>query len=171
MEFVKRAVATLIAWTVKNRYLLFSLRLVLGTILVVAAIGKLPQQAELVDLVKSLAILPQPWAHYYAVALPWAELVVGVVLILGLFSRLAAGVSILMTASFIVANVKTIVTSTYNPTCGCFGQIVETPSWVALTIDSVMIVMALMILFHSGEFLSIDSWLARRKAGAGTEKH
>lgn len=147
-----------------GRRFAFGLRLVLGATLLMAGLEKLPNGAGLVDLVSSLAILPQPWAHYYAVALPWAEVIIGSCLILGLFSTLMAGAGIAMLLTFLVANAKSLTVNLHYSNCGCFGQIVEIPGWVALTLDSIMIGMALLILFRSGESLSVDSWLVRCKS-------
>jgi uncharacterized membrane protein YphA (DoxX/SURF4 family) len=148
-----------------NRYTLLSVRLILGTILILAAVGKIPEQARFVDVVTSYGLLPWSLARAYGSILPWLELTLGACLVLGFLTRLAAGTGILMIISFIVAN-GTAVYSRDIMECGCFGLIYEGTGYLtfiktsdALVIDIVMVAMALAILFYGGGRWSLDSLL------------
>ena len=146
-----------------NRYTLLGIRLILGTILILAAVGKIPEQARFVDIVTQYGLLPWSLARAYGSILPWLELTLGICLVLGFLTRLAAGTSILMIISFIVAN-GTAVYSRDVMECGCFGLLYEGTGYLtfiktsdALVIDIVMIVVAFIILFYSGGRWSLDS--------------
>jgi len=92
------------------------------------------------------------------------EVVVGSFLLLGLLSRLAAGIGILTALSCIIAN-SIILYRCVNMECGCFGEmggVLLTRD--ALLIDFALLIMALQILVHKGEFLSLDSIIFRRKS-------
>ena len=152
------------AWNAfRNRYLSFGLRLILGATFIAAGAGKLPMRDDFVYVVIGYHVLPDAMAQSYAIALPWVEIVIGAFLILGLFSRIASGVGILTVLSFIIAN--TIVLSRgLNPSCDCLGWLASLQTRDALIIDFVLLIMAVQILLHKGDFLSLDSRFFRRKA-------
>jgi len=133
-------------------------RLVLGTILIMAALGRLPEGARFVDVVTGYGLLPRDVARAYGSVLPWLELAVGLCLVMGLLSRLAAGASIMMVISFIVANGTSVFGYEYwyDESCGCFGFFLMKTS-DALIVDVVMTAMALIILLNGGGFLSLGS--------------
>jgi uncharacterized membrane protein YphA (DoxX/SURF4 family) len=152
-----------------NRWLIFGLRLALGGIFVTSSIGKLQAQAAFTDAVLSYEILPHSLADLYASTIPWAELFIGCALVLGIFSLFASALSIPLVVSFAIANIY----SFFHPvgeTCGeCFGVLLQLSHPVALTIDVVMLLMAVLLVFHKNEteFLGMGPWLS--KLGLGLE--
>lgn len=139
-----------------NRYVLLVARVLLGAIFILAAAGKLPEQAEFVDVVTDRGLLPTGLAIAYGFALPWVELFVGICLVTGLVSRLSAGISLLMIISFIIAN----GTGVYEwESCECFGgdSFILLQKSDALIMDAVMSVLALLILVYGAGIWSIDS--------------
>jgi len=149
----------------RNRYLSFVFRIGLGVIFIISGAGKLPEGAAFVDQVEEANILPHALAWVYGAALPYVEIVIGALLILGLLSRFAAGIGGLAALSFIIGNSTRLYRGLYGE-CGCFGNI----AWLqfstrdALIIDFVLLILALQILIHKGEFLSVDSRIFRKKA-------
>jgi len=101
-------------------------------------------------------------ARFYGATLPWLEVIIGALLILGLFSRFASAIGSLVAFSFIVAN-SVVLYRGLNLECGCFGDLAVLRSRDALIIDIVVLIMALQILLRKGEFLSLDSKIFRRK--------
>jgi len=153
----------------RNRYLSFVFRIVVGVVFIISGAGKLPEGATFVDQVEEANILPHALAWVYGAALPYVEIVIGALLILGLLSRFAAGIGGLAALSFIIGNSTRLYRGLYGE-CGCFGNI----AWLqfstrdALIIDFVLLILALQILVHKGEFLSLDSKIFRRKpSGSG----
>ena len=144
-----------------SRYLTFGLRLALGAILIVASISKLTNSAEFVDVVIERDILPSSIAEIYASILPWAEVVIGGLLILGFLRRFAAGTSILIVISFIIANGITLYRG-INAECDCFGDVWIMQGRDALIIDILMLIAAIQILFQKTDFLALSK--ARRKS-------
>lgn len=156
---------------IDNRWLIFGLRLVLGGIFIAASIGKLQYQTEFINMVIGYGILPDSLANAYGLIVPWVELFIGCSLVLGIFPRCNSAVSILLTISFAVASTYRLV----NPVgggCGCFGEFITLSHPASLSLDVVMLVIALLLLFNAarGEFLSIGSWLRRDNLVAGTRK-
>ena len=79
---------------INNRWLVFSSRLVLGGIFITASISKLQLQTKFVNTVISYGILPDSLAQIYGFTLPWVELFMGCSLVLGLFYRFNAALTI-----------------------------------------------------------------------------
>ena len=153
------------AWeTFRNRYVSLVFRFALGTTLIVAGAGKLPERAEFVSQCQQYDLLPDALARLYGTGLPWVEVTIGASLLLGLLSRLASGIGMLTALSCIIAN-SIILYRGMNMECGCFGEmggVIQTRD--ALLIDFALLIMAFQILLHKGEFLSLDSLIFRRKS-------
>ena len=125
--------------------------------------------AVFVDQVEEANILPHALARVYGTALPYVEIVIGTLLILGLLTRFAAGIGGLAALSFIIGNSIRLYRGLYGE-CGCFGSIasLQFSTRDALIIDFVLLIMAIQIIVHKGEFLSLDSKIFRRKTpGSG----
>jgi uncharacterized membrane protein YphA (DoxX/SURF4 family) len=143
-----------------NRFLGLGFRLALGGILLAVSVGTLPRIGTIATSVSSLNILRGSISYICGIALPWVEFIVGYCLILGLLTKVASGLSILMVVSFISANVVSIA---HGSTVGCPycpGQdlVLSYPS--ALAINVLMLIMAVQLLFHKEKWLSVDSWLS-----------
>ena len=154
------------AWgAFRNRHLSLVFRICLGVVFIVSGAGKLPELTAFVNQVEEADILPHALARAYGTALPYVEIVIGALLILGLLSRFAAGIGGLAALSFIIGNSTRLYRGLYGE-CGCFGTIgsLNLSTRDALIIDFILLIMALQILVHKGEFLSLDSKIFRRKA-------
>ena len=82
------------------------LRVVLGVILIFAALEpvKVFNPAKFVEIVRGMAgsYLPEFFVVAYGYAIPYVELITGVFLVLGLFTRLTGGIVALMFVSYII---------------------------------------------------------------------
>ncbi len=99
---------------------LLCMRLVLGGTMLWAGWEKIPAPIFFVQTVHAYDILPEALATPFAVVVPWIELVIGLALILGLWTRESALVSAVLLGSFGVA----IGINIYRGAeidCGCFG--------------------------------------------------
>jgi uncharacterized membrane protein YphA (DoxX/SURF4 family) len=140
----------------------------LGGVLVVAATLKIadPQQAALA--VQAYQILPVTVAEYVGYGLPLIELGLGVMLIAGFGTRLAAiGAGILMTA--FVVGVASAWARGLSIDCGCFGGGGEVAEGEAtylpvLLRDGFFVVMAGWLVWFPASRLAID---ATGRAGFG----
>ncbi len=140
---------------VKNICLDIGLRLFVGTVFLIAGISKLPMQSEFIEIMMPYKILPLSLAHAYASVLPWLEITIGACLILGLFTRVFSLVSVPIIASFIVANAW-ILSLDPGGGCRCFGEFVTIDYKVALIIDALLLIGALLIFFQQKHFITLD---------------
>lgn len=145
-----------------NNWLVFSVRLILGGCFFAASFGKLQNQSLFINTVMGYGILPDSLARLYGLLLPWAELFVGCALILGIFPVFASSLSVLLTISFSVASIYRL-TSAVQKDCGCFGQLVQLSTPLSLTIDAVMLVIAVWLILGRAktDLLSVGALLRR----------
>ncbi len=136
------------------------MRLALGGTLIVSGLAKLTSGTDFVGVVSSYGMLPQALAELYGSVLPWLELLVGVSLVLGLFTRLAAAAAFCLVVSFTVANVHALVGDTYRSgadLCGCMGTAVPLDHKGALAMDAAMLVAAIPMILFKTRLLSLGS--------------
>jgi len=139
---------------------LLTSRLLLGSILIAASLGKIANPGDFINLVTSYNILPESLAQPFGVFLPWIELIIGSLLILGIFLRLASGISIMLVTSFIIANSYSLFNGA-EASCGCFGGAMPLNYVQSLLIDGTMLLMTVPLLLHRNE-----SWLAVSRSSA-----
>lgn len=143
----------------RHRYLTFALRIGLGGVFVIAGYGKLCDIGVFAGAVQMYEILPDSLATAYGYTLPFVELIIGILLILGIFLRVSAGLSILTTVSFVIAKSITLARGA-NPPCCCLPWF-EMLCSQSLAIDFLMLAAALQILLHRGEFLALGTYISR----------
>jgi len=157
-----------------KRSVILGSSLFLGLTLLVSGSGKLPGQAEFIDALLQSFWTP-PVAYFIGYCLPWVEVALGVLLLIGVFPRIAAGLSLPITAGFMANNSWALSQGIEQfPQCAqCFGIWEE---WLgaisplqALCLDVVLFCLALIILLlHPGGFLTYRPWFVRRKEGEKT---
>ncbi len=98
----------------------FLARVILGGVLVVAGGLKVFKPAVAAGAVAAYKILPTNIAHIVGYALPWLEIAIGILLIVGLSMRLAAVVGAAVMVVFIVAIISVWARGILID-CGCFG--------------------------------------------------
>lgn len=148
----------------------------LGLMLLVAGIGKIPWlsditgdfpgQTEFFDVIFG-PIWPTI-AFFINNILPWVEVVLGMALVLGIFPRLAATLTLPLLAGFMSSNIYAITHGETFGDCGCFGVFERlfgdiTPLQ-ALGMDILLLFFALIIIFwFPAPYLSFQSWFRKRK--------
>ena len=95
-------------------------RLILGVVLIVAGAIKVTSPAVSARAVQAFQILPFDLAGYVGYGLPVVEIAVGLLLVLGLFTRASAVVGGLLMLAFIVGIASAWMRG-LTIDCGCFG--------------------------------------------------
>ena len=96
-------------------------RLVLGVTLVVAGALKVTAPHTSARAVQAYQLLPFDVAAYIGYGLPIVEIIVGVLLVLGLFTRFSAVVGSLLMVAFIIG-IASAWARGLSIDCGCFGN-------------------------------------------------
>ena len=120
------------------------IRVVLGAIFLYAGIIKLKDPWELFALaISSYQILPLKAVELVARTLPWAEVLIGVMLIAGVGLRIAASACSLLLLVFFALMIRAYAKG-MEISCGCFGQ-GEVISWRTLLRDGSMLAGSLVL--------------------------
>jgi uncharacterized membrane protein YphA (DoxX/SURF4 family) len=105
-------------WTPK-RPLYFWIRLALGTVFIVAGADKIFHPLAFAKSIDNYQILPDHLVNLVAVILPWVELVLGSLLIAGIWLPGAIALANLLLATFFAALVFNVARG-LSVDCGCF---------------------------------------------------
>ncbi|WP_435198683.1 DoxX family protein [Janibacter sp. GS2] len=95
-------------------------RLALGITLLVAGGLKLGNPRGSARAVQGYEVLPFEVAAYVGYALPWVEVIIGVLLVLGLFTRVNALLGTLLMVAFVIG-IGQAWARGLTIDCGCFG--------------------------------------------------
>jgi putative oxidoreductase len=136
----------------RSPYLAVAGRLLLGAIFISFALSKIMRPAVFALNVVDYGLMPSWGVNLWALALPWAELVVGLFLVLGIRTRAAATLIAAMNIIFIVGLVDAIFH--HLPiNCGCVGEVGEPVNWWKVTKNAGMLVMCIQIFLYDRFFV------------------
>lgn len=142
-------------------YLQPLLRIVLGFIFLQSGYAKLQHLPEFYEAARNYHVLPPAVSHFYAVMVPWLEIMAGIYLFFGLFTRFAALISSGLLVSFIIA-IAVVLSRGEAINCGCFVGGKESPVDMALLIRDVLLLAASSyLLFTKPCPYSMDGYLSR----------
>ncbi|HEY8285171.1 MAG TPA: MauE/DoxX family redox-associated membrane protein [Chloroflexota bacterium] len=158
----------------RSRYLALAFRLFLAVVFLIAGGSKLAHANLFVDTVKGYKMLPGSLVRPFGLALPWIEVLVGLYLLVGLFTRLAALAAGVFLVIFLFA-LGVQIAHGHTGDCGCVVGI-DNPVITAfiggnnigpwdLIRDSILVLMAAFVALAPRPLLAVDGWLqARREA-------
>lgn len=139
----------------------FTTRLVTGGILLIAGAAKLrAPSSRFLAVILGYDLLPRPIASVTAWGLPWLEVATAVLLIAGLWSRLAAflGFGLLLMFSGAVA---ISLLHGKNQSCGCFDPFTPV-QWRLVYRNLILMALLLPVYAFNGGAWSLDTWLSLR---------
>ena len=123
----------------------FLAQLFLGAVFVVSAVPKIANPRLFIFNVENYKLLPGPLAKAYGWTLPYVELATGVALVLGVQTKLASPVALLMLGSFVIAMV-TAIARKQHVECTCFGLLYrEKVGWSTVLRDAVLAALAVAV--------------------------
>ena len=142
--------------------------IILGLTSVAAAIGKLLSENQLLVFYHLESFLSPTLASLVSHAIPWIELILGLLLITGVMAKLMAIFFSVLILGFIFTNSWLIAHGLAYEPCGCFGIFEKILQGKLSTIDSLVIdigllALVLIILFcYPGRFFDIRPWFLRK---------
>jgi uncharacterized membrane protein YphA (DoxX/SURF4 family) len=95
-------------------------RLTLGVVLILAGALKVTHPAVSARAVRAFQILPFDFAGYVGYALPVVEILIGTLLVVGLYTRVSAVVGGLLMLAFVIG-ISSAWARGLRIECGCFG--------------------------------------------------
>jgi uncharacterized membrane protein YphA (DoxX/SURF4 family) len=139
-------------------------RLLLATVWLTAGFSKLAQDGQSrSEAIEDFHVLPRSAAQMFGIMLPWIELSLGALLLIGMWLPYAAGVSAVLLVLFSLA-ISINLLKGRDVECNCFGQLGQARiSWAAVARNVALLAAALWILLVPSDYFSVDGW----KAGVG----
>lgn len=134
-------------WNFHPVLFLFS-RLILGGIFIYACFDKILHTVAFSKAVYNYQILPDVFINLTAIVLPWLELVLGVILIIGIWMPGAVVISNILLMTFLGASLFNLARG-LDISCGCFSISAmesSTNIWTALR-DVSFLALAAYLLF------------------------
>jgi len=140
--------------------LIWALRVLIGALLVVAGVLKAHDgAAATASSIAGYRILSAALVAPLGVILPYIEIFLGLYLIGGLLTRIAALVACAQFIIFAVA-VGSLVVRRIPADCGCFGSGVQTPpSWGHVALDLVLAALCALIAWRAPGRFALDDRL------------
>ena len=129
----------------QNRWLWFTLRLLIAGIFLFTAVFKIADINGFIDLVIGYGLLPDGPSRLVGWVVPWVELYIGCALILGVFVRLTQVIVIPLMVVFGIVNIYAIVSDSVIM-CGCLGSFLSLPHPVSLTLNCIILVFSLVLI-------------------------
>jgi uncharacterized membrane protein YphA (DoxX/SURF4 family) len=151
--------ATVLPW------LATAARLILGTVWIVAGATKVADLAESVRAVRAYRALPEWVVPVVGAGLPFLEIALGLLLVVGFSVRFGAIVSAALLAVFIAGIVSASVRG-LQIDCGCFGGGGElgageqTRYGAEIARDVGLLALAGLLAWRPASRFSIDSWIS-----------
>jgi len=143
---------------ISKHHFLVAARVILGGVLLFAGILKLPHIATLIWEIEQYQILPEFLVKPYGYILPFAEIILGLLVVSGVFTRASASVSGLLVASFTIAKLSAEIRGLGIDVCPCFGPAIPLFFVPGLAIDGLLLISAVLLIVVRSEYLSLSIW-------------
>ncbi|MCK5405811.1 MAG: DoxX family membrane protein [Candidatus Krumholzibacteria bacterium] len=146
-----------------NKVFIFALRIVLGGMFIYSSTHKIWSPEEFAIAIRSYELLPVGLTNLFALLIAWSEALAGIMLILGVMTKKAAGAILLMLVMFTVAVLATMIKGLVID-CGCFGADDNQSTSLPLVIRNLFLIAAaaMVMLFDRGAW-SVSSVLSKRR--------
>jgi uncharacterized membrane protein YphA (DoxX/SURF4 family) len=145
---------------VRNQYLPALIRILLGGLFIYAAVPKILDPFNFAVAVYNYKMLPGFAVGLVAAALPWLELVIGILLVLGVrvqaSSLICTGMLVVFTLAIFINTLRGI-----DVDCGCFSTD-RSIGWAAVVEDSILTLLSIWCLLSVPTWLSLENLFRRR---------
>ncbi|MGN6598539.1 MAG: DoxX family protein [Actinomycetes bacterium] len=144
-------------------------RLVLGGTFLAAGLLKVGNPAASARAVTAYQILPYDLGRVIGYALPWLEIAMAVLLIVGLLTRLSAGVLGVLLVAFLIG-IASVWARGISIDCGCFGGggkvgAGDTAYPQEMLRDTGLLLLAALLVWRPASVFALDGDLRRQRRG------
>lgn len=138
-----------------NKYLLLLIRIFLGFLFIYAGAEKISDPSGFSTSISNYRLLPLFMVNFFAITMPWVELVAGILLILGISVKENAFIVNAMLLIFIVA-ISISLARGLSIDCGCFGKGNQI-GIQKLIENSFMFIAGMLLIFYDSKYLSFKA--------------
>ena len=128
-------------------------RLLLGSIFIYASYHKILAPDEFAKIVYGYDLFPSETINLIAIIIPFIELISGIALIIGIYTRPAAIIIIGMLTAFVIA-ISINIIRRHEFDCGCFSSDASQPAnsaWQTLGRDIIFMMLGIYIFVYGKE--------------------
>lgn len=103
-----------------NKYILLTAKFFIGYIFILAGIEKIADPSGFSESIENYQLLPNIFINFFAIALPWIEVVCGILLIFNKYVKENSFIFISLMSAFTIM-IFIAVLRGLDIDCGCFG--------------------------------------------------
>lgn len=131
---------------------------VLAAVFLLSAVRKIRDLRYFTGAVAAYRLLPRSWIRPFAYTLPWLELALGLMLLLGWGTRAAAITSAALLLLFLFAIGINLARGRKHLDCGCSGRgHRQKIGWKVIARDVILLLVAIPLALFGGGFPSFDN--------------
>ncbi len=139
-----------------NKYFLITIRIILGSVFVFAAISKAIAPEEFARAIANYKLFPIFLINILAITLPWIELCVGILLLFGISVKENSAILSGLLLVFIVA-IGISLARGLNIDCGCFGTVGGSKVGIQKILENIgLLIIGIILLKNDSKFLSLS---------------
>lgn len=148
-----------------NDYVNWTLRTLVGLVLIVAAVDKVADPSAFAESIANYRILPETIGLGFATVLPWIELLSGLAILFGVMRQGAALLASGLFVLFILVLLSALVRG-LDIACGCFTQDpdVGMVSWMRILENTGLLLASLAIFRSANSTFSVEEYFQLRAA-------
>lgn len=145
------------------------LRVALGVVFIVASLDKIQNPEAFASTIANYRLLPYKTINGIAIVLPWAEVITGILLVLGIWVRANTLIACGLLLAFSVA-IGQALGRGLDISCGCFSinPVAERMSLWTLIWDVIWLCWGMLIWFLDRGHYSLMKFLNKRKNRIGS---
>lgn len=137
-------------------FVLVALRILLGALFIYASYDKILNPHHFAISIRAYKIIPIEFSNLFALMLAWSEMIAGVFIIAGIFTKQAASAIFIMLAMFTAAIIISILRGLAID-CGCFkSDGGHTVDFSLLIRDIFFLLAAYLVIRYDRGFLTIS---------------
>lgn len=141
----------------ENKYLLFVLRIILAFVFIYAGIEKIANPSDFAQSIANYKLLPDLFINFFAITLPWIELVAGLLLLFGIAVKENSAIISSLLIVFLIAIIISLLRG-LNIDCGCFGTSAGTKiGFTKLIEDFILLIFGYLLIKFNSDFLTITA--------------
>lgn len=138
-----------------NKYYLLAVRILLAFIFIYAGAEKISDPEAFAQSISNYRLSPTALINFFAIILPWIEIVCGILLLLGIAVKDNAKIITAMLIVFTIAIVISLFRG-LDIECGCFGKGTQI-GITKLAENTLMIIAALSLISFGSDLLQLKS--------------
>lgn len=138
-----------------NKHFLFLIRITISYIFIYAGAIKISDTEAFAISISNYRLLPVSTSNFFAITLPWLELITGILLLFGIAVKENSTIIFSMLLIFTIAIIISLFRG-LSIDCGCFGKGTQI-GLMKLGENLLMIVGLLILIVYGSEFLKLKS--------------